>query len=407
MRIVLSGDGTRGDLQPLIELALRIRTAGHEALVCGPPDFAELANAWDVPYEPVGSSARAFFAEHADVMRKDPVRMIREAVGYLRSHFAEKLARLLEVGAGADWIVAGGAELAASSAAERLGVPYRFLVYCPILLPSREHAPAFINVDTQRAWLNRLLWPIAMKPIAMAARRLLDPARREIGLAPARRPYLHMIGERPLLAADRAIARPPADTRLRLDQIPALHPVGGEPLPAKLESFLAAGPAPVYVGFGSMPDSDSLATTRMILAAAERLGVRVILSAGWAQLGGVPLPDGAIEIGPVAHPLLFPRCAAIVHHGGAGTTTNALRAGVPQVVLPHLADQFYWGRRVRDLGIGVATRRKHRVGAGELVEALGAVLDNEIVGRRAGELGAEARSESEARDLLDHAFSKT
>lgn len=345
MRIVLVGEGTRGDLQPLIELATRARCEGHEALVCGPPDFRDLA-------------------------------------------------ALLELTRGADLILAAGAEAIAVSAAEHHGIAYRYVCYCPAILPSREHAPVFLNWDGGPGWANRLLWPLVMRPLRPALRGIVGPARDAVGLPRVRDPYTHMLGTRPLLAADAVLARPPRDAGMPVDQIPALHPTAGEPLPAKLASFLEAGPAPIYVGFGSMPDPDPVATTCEILGAVERLGVRAIVSSGWARLGGVPLPEGVIEIGAVTHPLLFPRCAAIVHHGGAGTTTNALRAGTPQVVVPHLADQTYWGRRVEHLGVGVRAPRRHRTAADELVRCLEAVLDNEILAERARELGAQARAEA-------------
>lgn len=407
MRIVLVGDGTRGDLQPLIELATRARDEGHAALVCGPPDFRELADARGVAYAPLGESMHALLSERADVVNRNPVSVIRQAIALIRDRAAGRLAALVELTRGADLVLAAGAEAAAVSAAEYHGIPYRYVCYCPALLPSREHAPVFLNWDGGADWINRLLWPLVMRPIRPLLRRLVGPSRAALGLPAVRDPYGHMLGARPLLAADPVLARPPRDAAVLVDQIPALHPTTGEALPAKLASFLDAGPPPVYFGFGSMPDTDPAATTREILAAVERLGVRAIVSSGWARLGGVPLPDGVIEIGAVTHPLLFPRCAAIVHHGGAGTTTNALRAGTPQVVVPHLADQTYWGRRVELLGVGVRAPRKHRTAAGDLMRCLGAVLDNEIVAERARELGAQARAEASdpapvARLYIDH-----
>lgn len=400
MRIVLAGEGTRGDLQPLIELARRLRTAGHEARVCGPPDFVEHAASQQVPYVSVGASAAAFLTERAAAIGSHPVRVLREAFDYVSRHASERMRALAEEARGADLVIAGGAELAASSVAERHRTAYRYLCYCPVLLRSREHAPPFLSWDGRRGWVNRALWPLMLAPIEAAFRRILATARAEIGLAPVRSPYRLLLGDRPLLAVDRPLASAPADAALAVEQIPALHPLGGEPLPAKLEAFLDAGEPPVYVGFGSMPDADPRATTRTVLAAVERVGTRAIVSAGWAQLGGVALPEGVVEIGPVAHPRLFPRCAAIVHHGGAGTTTNALRAGAPQVLVPHLADQFYWGRRVRELGIGVATRRKPRLHAAELAGAIEAVLGNEILAERSRELGSRALAEAEAADPI-------
>jgi UDP:flavonoid glycosyltransferase YjiC (YdhE family) len=401
MRILLAGEGTRGDLQPLIALADRLGAAGHDALVAGPPDFSALAAAHGVAYAPQGPSFQAFISEHAAMLQRNPIAVMREALAFMRERLEDEIDSLVTLARDADLVVGGGAQMAAPSAAQRHGISYRYVCYCPALLPSSEHPPILVSWDSDRRWLNRLLWPLMLGPTSFLLRRMFAPIHRRLGLPPVRSPYRHMLGTRPLLAADAVLARPPADSRIPVDQVPALQPRGGEPLPPKLDAFLAAGPAPVFVGFGSMPDPDPLATTRRVLAAVEQLGVRAIVSAGWAQLGGVPLPEGVIETGPVAHTRLFPRCAAIVHHGGAGTTTTALRAGVPQVVVPHLADQFYWGRRIRAAGLGAVAARKHRCRTGDLVRALAAVLDNEVVRERASELGSRAREDEASLDPLE------
>jgi UDP:flavonoid glycosyltransferase YjiC (YdhE family) len=103
-----------------------------------------------------------------------------------------------------------------------------------------------------------------------------------------------------------------------------------------------------------------------------------------------------LAIGAVPHASLFPRCAAVVHHGGAGTTTTAARAGVPQVVVPHVLDQFYWAARVRALGIGAVAGRRRGLAPAALAEAIRAVVDNELVEERARELGARLRAERAA-----------
>lgn len=126
------------------------------------------------------------------------------------------------------------------------------------------------------------------------------------------------------------------------------------PLPAAIEEFLAAGPPPVYVGFGSMPDTRAEATSALVLAAARVADVRLVLGAGWARLKAAA--DDVLTVDDVAHGVLFPRLAAIVHHGGAGTAHAAARAGVPQIVVPHGFDQFDWGRRIEQLGSGTFSR---------------------------------------------------
>ncbi|GEM_PF-879455 len=128
--------------------------------------------------------------------------------------------------------------------------------------------------------------------------------------------------------------------------------VGHDPFPGtdRLAAFLAAGPAPVYVGFGSCPAADPATDQRMFVDAARRAGVRVVLQP--PPGAAPPDADDVLVLGEYPHAWLFPRMAAVVHHGGAGTTSAAIRAGVPSAVVPHLGDQAYWGRRVADLGLG-------------------------------------------------------
>jgi vancomycin aglycone glucosyltransferase len=121
-------------------------------------------------------------------------------------------------------------------------------------------------------------------------------------------------------------------------------------LEPELEAFLDDGEPPVYVGFGSMPAAGD--TARALIDAARAIGRRAILSRGWADLAPIDDAPDCIAVGDVNHQALFPRVAAVVHHGGAGTTTAAALAGVAQIAVPMFSDQFYWGQRIRDLGIG-------------------------------------------------------
>ena len=398
MRIVLAGEGTRGDLQPLIELGLRLSQAGHEVVVGGPPDSVEQSAARGVPFVPCGESFRDFLAAHADVVDGNPLHALTEGFRYLQARFETRLATLLDLARGADLVVGGGAEMAASTAAQANGVAYRYVVYCPAMFPSGEHGPIFTPWQNLPRWANRAMWPMVMTPLTWSVRRAIAPARRRLGLDPRTAVFDLLFGTRPLLAVDPSLARAPSDSKLPIDQVASFHPLEGEPLPAKLESFLDSGPPPVYLGFGSMPDTSPAATTRVLLDAIARVGCRAVISSGWAELGDGPLPEGVITIGAVSHPSLFGRCAAIVHHGGAGTTTTAARAGVPQLVVPHIADQFYWSNRAMQLGIAAPGIARKRLDAPRLAATLEAILDNEIVTERAGELGIRLRAEAAAAD---------
>lgn len=172
------------------------------------------------------------------------------------------------------------------------------------------------------------------------------------------------------------------------------------PLSPAVEAFLAAGPPPVYIGFGSMPDLRPGATSACVVAGARTAGLRVILGRGWAGLHAEG--DDLCIVDDVSHAALFPRVAAVVHHGGAGTTQAAARAGVPQVVVPHALDQFFWGKRVEALGVGPRPLAKRKLDAGPLAEALRSCAAP-AMRARAAELGRRTRADGAARaaELLE------
>ncbi|MGH3912782.1 MAG: glycosyltransferase [Pseudonocardiaceae bacterium] len=120
----------------------------------------------------------------------------------------------------------------------------------------------------------------------------------------------------------------------------------------QLDAFLDHGAPPVSLGFGSMPVPPD--TNRTLIEVIRALGRRVILSRGWAELNLIDNKPDCLAIDEVNQQVLFPRVAAIVHHGGAGTTLTAAHAGIPQVVIPMFSDQFYWANRIRNLGIGTS-----------------------------------------------------
>jgi sterol 3beta-glucosyltransferase len=141
-----------------------------------------------------------------------------------------------------------------------------------------------------------------------------------------------------------------------------------DPPPALLD-FLAAGEAPIYVGFGSVVVQDPAALRRIIFTALDKAGARGIVSDGWAHLGGEALPPNVFLIGDAPHDWLFARCRAVCHHGGAGTTAAGLRAGLPTVVVPFFGDQFFWGRVIADAGAGPEPIPIDRLDSDALAEA--------------------------------------
>lgn len=189
----------------------------------------------------------------------------------------------------------------------------------------------------------------------------------------------HIFTNRPWLAADAALspAFPSAD--MEVVQTGAWLLSDETSLPDELEFFLYNGTPPVYLGFGSMRSPEH--TGQVLVEAARALGLRSILSRGWADLTTGDAGNDCLLIDDVNHEKLLPRVAAIVHHGGAGTTTAAARAGIAQVIIPHNYDQFYWAHRVQQLGVGVSGLTRNELTSDRLVEVLRRSLRPEVTGR--------------------------
>jgi len=348
MRFLLSTIGTRGDVQPLVALAVELRGLGHEAHLCVPPDFREWVEGLGFPVTAVGPLLRTAAAAPSEgAAPPSPEQMDRLARGLVTAQF-ETISKAAE---GCDAVVAATAlQVAARSVAEVKGIPYVFVAYCPAVVPSPHHLPPFMPGRPSDEVGNRALWEWDAARFKMSFGGALDAHRASLGLPPVGEDVRgHILTDRPWLAADPALAPWPGPEG-GVVQTGAWVLPDERPLPAELEEFLAAGEPPVYLGLGSrMHASQDL--VEAAVGAARALGRRVIVSRGWSDLSAADDAD-CLTIGDVDHGKLFGRVAAVVHHGGAGTTTAAARAGTPQVVLPEAYDQFYWARLLEDLGIG-------------------------------------------------------
>ncbi|MDT7691341.1 MAG: vancomycin aglycone glucosyltransferase [Pseudonocardiales bacterium] len=199
---------------------------------------------------------------------------------------------------------------------------------------------------------NRALWAADAQRLNDTWGGALNSHRATLGLSPVDDVRSHVFTDTPWLAADPTLAPWPEARGLDVFQTGAWILPDQHPLSAELEYWLDAGEPPVYFGFGSIRTPEDLSKT--MIESARALGRRAIISRGWADLSLTDDEPDCISIGDVNQQALFPRVAAVVHHGGAGTTTAATRAGAPQVVIPQHYDQHYFARRVRELGIGTA-----------------------------------------------------
>ncbi|KYF86883.1 glycosyl transferase [Sorangium cellulosum] len=374
MRALLTGVGTRGDVQPVVALAAEVRRRGHDVRLCVPPNFIDWVSGLGFAATPIGIAMRRPSGAAAAQASTPTPEQLRALVAHLARDQFDATASAAE---GCDVIVAGGAhQYAARSIAERLGIPSVVAVYAPVALPSPDHAPGGEPGGDPESNLRR--WQGESQSWNERLLERLNDNRERLGLGPVDDVLRHILGEDAWLAADPVLGPPPAMPGLRVTQTGAWLLPDQTPLVPELEAFLAAGEPPVYVGFGSMPADQQ--TGRTVIEAVRAAGRRVVLSQGWAELGRVDDAPGCIALGDVNHQALFPRVAAVVHHGGAGTTTTAARAGAPQVIVPMFSDQPYWASRVRALGIGTSVARG-ALSAESLLAALKGALDQGLAAR--------------------------
>lgn len=389
MRVLLSTYGTRGDVEPLVALAVRLGEIGAEVRMCAPPDeeFAERLAGIGVPLVPVGQPVRALTRGKTLPSAAELTRARAELV---HSQFDI----LPGAADGCDVLVAVGlAQIGARSVAEAAGIRYVYVSYSAVNLPSPHHPPPPRGWPEPEADDNRSRWELDARHINAEYAETLNGHRAAIGLPPVDNVRDHVFTDRPWLAADPVLGPWRETPGLDVTQTGAWNLPDERPLPADLLTFLDAGAPPVYVGFGSMTPSQDFVPRAIETLRGQ--GHRVLVSRGWADLGLVDDRDDCFAVGEVNHQRLFGRLAAVIHHGGAGTTVTAARAGVPQVVVaPRIADMAYWGGRVAELGIGAAPD-----GPAPTAESLHIAFKMALAPEtreRAGALGAEIRTDGAA-----------
>jgi hypothetical protein len=336
-------------------------------------------------------------------------RLMRQVMAGTAPALAADVSRLVD---GADAVVSGAltfdlvdALLSTGGRGGRPAKPHLYAVFAPVWPSAHGESVALALCPRSTSWVNDAWSTLAGRVALDLFRPAGDLVRARRGLPRQRFRHYTAVAERTptLLAASPHVVPPAADWP------PALRQTGywvrddaaGRSLDPTLEAFLGEGDPPVFVGFGSMPTPDPAGVVAAVVRALGRQGVRGVVSAGLAGLSVDAEPEHGthrlLGIGSAPHDVLFPRCGVVVHHGGAGTTAAAVRAGVPQVVVPHAADQPYWGRRMADLGVAAPPIARKDLTAARLERALEVALSP---GARAAAyaLGERVRAEDGAGD---------
>ncbi|NIL58317.1 glycosyltransferase [Salinispora arenicola] len=409
MRVLVVTVGSRGDVQPYVALGKGLQAAGHHVTLATCARFRTVVTDQGLAYGQLSddilqlldsTAGRAAMEDATGVFGsiKTNIKLARQANPINRKLLVDVWAAAQQ--AEPDVIVYHPKALAGPHVAEKLGVPVVLALPVPVSVPTGDFPLVGLPALPLGRWYNRLTYRLAGAGYRMYDGMVNAFRRETLGLArtsgaalttrlPDGRPIpvLHGISEH-------VLPRPadwPAHVHLTgywfLDGADRWQP------PPALVDFIEAGDPPVYVGFGSMAGRDPHRLTRVVGEALRLAGVRGIITTGWGGLEMVEQSDTNWHLTQAPHDWLFPRVSAVVHHGGAGTTAAALRAGKPSVICPFILDQFVWGRQVFALGAGSAPIPQRKLTAQRLAAAIREVTTNADVQGAAARLGRSLAAE--------------
>ena len=399
MKILLAAVGSHGDVRPMIALGLTLRSGGYDVEFCAPPDFSDTIAEFGFPFHPVGSNIRALLEEKGKEARGNQVRGLKLLFECLAGEISRQFSELRNAAEGANFIVGEGLLLAGPSVAQACDLPYRHVSHIPQTLVSPCHPPVALPWQDLPRWANRLGWHVARRITNHTLRRVINRQRKQSGLD-AIDDFLQYFTDHTIVAMDAELARVPSDVRSEYYQTGYWHLGTTDRLDPELVDFLRQAPPPVYIGFGSMTELYPGDTTNIIEEAIRIADLRAVLSRGWANLGEDLHAECVRVIGSTPHAELFPAVAAVVHHGGAGTTCTAARAGIPQVIVPYILDQYYWGNRIRQLGLGPSPIPRSKLTAPRLAAAMVKAVSDPDLRENARLMGEKLRRNNGLKEAL-------
>jgi sterol 3beta-glucosyltransferase len=404
MRITLLSLGSRGDVQPFIALAVGLQKTGrHEVRFAAPDNFEALAREYSLNFSPLGVDTQKILGTGGITPDRNILLWFWEVLRSLKP-LTDRIAENTWLACqDAEFIIYSSMGFGAYHVAEKLGVPCSMASPIPGFAPTRAYPNPnglFPSLPLGGGY-NRLTHILSGYLFQLFTGHLINRWRKEKLDLPAipfgKYPYYQMGGHpQPIFGSYSPIISPkPPDWGEHfhvcgywfLDPAPSWQP------PAQLNSFLEAGAPPVYIGFGSMANRASQKMAELVQEALDQSGQRGVLAAGWGGLDNANLPDHIFALDTVPHAWLFPRMAAVVHHGGAGTTGAGFRAGIPSILVPHMGDQPFWAKRVIELGVGPQPIPQRKLTSERLAAVITAATTDQNMQARAAALGERIRAE--------------
>lgn len=401
MKITIFAAGSRGDIQPCLVLGQGLQQAGYHVSLAAPADFADFVQQNGVDFYPLRGDVQKIMA--SDTGRKfmetgggNPISSILAVRKMIRPVVMEMAEDAFAACRNVEAMICLGVFSAfGQSIADALDIPLINVEPTPLLPTAAFPAPSW---PIQRSWggPHNYFSGLAMLGVVwLWYRPFVDEFRRKLGLSPCSfGRFSHAMRTTPMIGAYSPGVIPhqwPDSVHvtgyLFLDTHSDWQPS------SELQEFLDAGDPPVYIGFGSMAGRHPEKLATLVLEALDRSDQRGILLTGWGGLRTRSVPDSVLVIDSAPHSWLFPRTAAVIHHGGAGTTAEGVRAGVPTIIVPFVLDQPFWGARIKALGLGPDPIPQKKLTADRLARAITTAVSDSELRRRAAAMGETIRGE--------------
>jgi sterol 3beta-glucosyltransferase len=403
MHITILALGSHGDVLPFAVLGKGLRDAGHQVRIATMENFRGMVESRGLEFFPFRGDAQAILRGQAGLaLAESGTNVVKglietnKSFGALADEYTRALTELSHLKTD---LIINQLPVFGDDFCEKMGVPFFSAGVIPLIRNRTFPIPLFPQWNLGK-WYNALSYRLAEQMAWQFFRKVINPWRVTVlGLRP--KPFTgdfnHIYAETPVLAgfSEHVVPRPP-------DWGENVHMTGywfpeedsdWQP-PDELSEFIQAGPPPIFVGFGSMPIRESQKVTQTIVDALQRSGQRGILSGGWGGLGEEDLPESIFQVGYVPYTWLLPRMVGSIVHGGSGSTASALRSGKPTLVIPFLMDQFFWGSRVFELGVGPRPIPFKKLTVENLMLAINEMVNDLEMRRKAVSLGEKIRSEN-------------
>jgi sterol 3beta-glucosyltransferase len=416
MNIFIVTFGSRGDVQPYAALGKGLQIAGHSVMVCTAEDYEPFIREHGLEYGYMTGellklidtdAGREAMEETVGLLGslKSMIKLTRQTKPLNRQMVLDSWAAAQEMQP--DLVLYHPKALAAVSIAEAFNAPPVMALLQPMMIPTAEFPPPGMPALPLGGAYNKLSYKAVAAGYSTYTGMVNELRQEKMGLKkfPRGTGLYQTADGKPITVlhgfSAHVIPRPgdwPEHVHIPgywfLDRQEDWQPS------AELADFLAAGEAPVYVGFGSMAGKDPARLTKIVVDALQQARVRGILASGWGGLKTADLPGSILQIEGAPHDWLFPQMAAVLHHGGAGTTAAGLRAGRPSVICPFMGDQPFWGSRVHALGVGPQPIPQKKLTANELAAAIRTAVSDERMQEKANSLGQKIRGEDGVRTAV-------